>query len=960
MGAPQKKGFFRKNLSIWILILVTALGFVCSAVKIFNKVDSRFYDLLLGFSKEPQEAQHIVLIDIDDRSLNEIGTWPWTRDILGNVLLRLKEFNAAASVFDIEYLSPSSTVADSNIEEITQQEFSSGYENMSAGLMYLAETFASGEIPIEYATEAAADFSQNTISPTLGSMQRTIQDALTRDNDAYFARTVQFFGNASLTVNTRDTQVDVSQEDDDYATERFLFTNVTDPRGLIAQGNNYSAKEEGQDVTRGFVPAIHAILSHANGMGFTNVVVDRDGTRRRVELLNEHNGKYAGQLAFAPLVRLLDVQEMERKPRSLVLKGALLPGAVERTNISIPLDAHGRMFVNWLHKIYVESFKHVGVYNFKYIDDSEAGIIYSLHQLLKEAPINEDPELFAAITQLQQDAQTISSAKAWLLVRCEGIEKDGTARGGGILQDEYDDYFLLKRTFFEDVTAFSALLLELDATARLEGTESLATFTTLYAENYANLQETLQDAFCIIGNSATGSTDLGVTPFQRRYANLGTHANVANTILQQDFITPIDDFVGILCAFLCALAVLLLSKNKSQAKKSVYGLLYVFIPLLIFAALMILSKVYVPLFVPLLVLLITYLSDVALNFISVEHDKNTLRRGFDSYVAPDVVSEIVKNPSLLGLGGVNKRMTALFSDVRKFSGFTECINHEEGEQHGAVRLVEILNGYLGMLSDAIMNEHGTIDKYVGDEIVSFFGAPIDNPNNAFDACVAGIRMKQAEDIYNAEHRAELPIHPKTNTPFLLKSRVGINTGDMVVGNMGTDKKLNYTIMGNNVNLASRLEGTNKAYDSWIMASESTWLEANSGKNKGLLVAKQLDCVKVINVEKPVQIYSIIGLRSELAPGQVEAAEIFNKGMEWYLKGRDNPAEPKDLSDFQTAMRYFAAAYRCYHTTDSQDPSYISTEGKMILRCKNFLANGLPKDAQGMVQPWDGVYTMTSK
>ena len=318
-----------------------------------------------------------------------------------------------------------------------------------------------------------------------------------------------------------------------------------------------------------------------------------------------------------------------------------------------------------------------------------------------------------------------------------------------------------------------------------------------------------------------------------------------------------------------------------------------------------------------------------------------------------VVSQIVKNPEKLRLGGVNTRLTALFSDVRKFSGFTECVNREEGEEHGAERLVAILNDYLGLLSNAIMSQKGTIDKYVGDEIVSFFGAPVANPDNAFDACVAGIRMKQAEDIYNTEHAAELPIHPKTGTPFLLKSRVGLNTGDMVVGNMGTEKKLNYTVMGNNVNLASRLEGTNKEYDSWIIASESTWNDANRGENEGKLIARQLDCVKVINVEKPVQIYSIVGLRSELSAAEIEASDIFNSAMEFYLKGRETPDQPKNPDDFKKAIELFEKAYNCFHTSDPQDPGFISMEKKMILRCNEYLKNGIPKI-------WDGVYTMTTK
>ncbi|MBQ2530076.1 MAG: adenylate/guanylate cyclase domain-containing protein, partial [Treponema sp.] len=214
---------------------------------------------------------------------------------------------------------------------------------------------------------------------------------------------------------------------------------------------------------------------------------------------------------------------------------------------------------------------------------------------------------------------------------------------------------------------------------------------------------------------------------------MGTHANVVNTILHKDFIVYVEPFVGILIVFATALIILLATKRLSPVKQMLCGIIYLVIPILVFIFLMIFARIYIPITSSVLTVVVTYLFNVAVNYVATEKDKNTLRRGFDAYVAPEVVSEIVKNPQLLALGGSNRRMTALFSDVRSFSAFTECINREEGEGHGAVRLVEILNGYLGVLSDAIMKERGTIDKYVGDEIVSFFGAPIENPNNAFDA-----------------------------------------------------------------------------------------------------------------------------------------------------------------------------------------------------------------------------------
>ena len=152
-------------------------------------------------------------------------------------------------------------------------------------------------------------------------------------------------------------------------------------------------------------------------------------------------------------------------------------------------------------------------------------------------------------------------------------------------------------------------------------------------------------------------------------------------------------------------------------------------------------------------------------------------------------------------------------------------------------------------------------------------------------------------------------------------------------------------MGNNVNLASRLEGTNKAYGSWIMCSESTWNAANHGENAGKIVARKLDCVRVINVKKPVGIYSIIGLRNELSEKRIKATDLFNEGMKWYLNGIDTPEVSKNLDDLKKA-------YDLYKQADEMYP--MDESAKVFMeRCEDFIKNGVPKI-------WDGVYTMKSK
>ena len=227
-----------------------------------------------------------------------------------------------------------------------------------------------------------------------------------------------------------------------------------------------------------------------------------------------------------------------------------------------------------------------------------------------------------------------------------------------------------------------------------------------------------------------------------------------------------------------------------------------------------------------------------------------------------------------------------------------------------------------------MENRGTIDKYEGDAIIAFFGAPISSDEHAWQACISAVRMKQAEKEFNKEMLAAGLIPSEINT------RIGINTGNMVVGNMGTDQKMNYTMMGNNVNLAARLEGVNKVYKSWILISEATWNEANSGSHKDVLLARRLDKVRVVGISTPVQLYNILGVKAELPKEAFESVKLFQEGMDLYYQ-----------KDFVNAAKLFVAAQKLY--PEDETPKVF------VDRCKQFHKSGVPEN-------WDGIVNLTSK
>ncbi len=992
MKKRDLKAVFARYADFSVPVIVGVLAVAAAIFGLFTNVEYRLYDFLLGKGRDIKEDQNIMLVDVDDISVDDVGVWPWGRDIVADILLRMKEFGAFNVVFDIEYLQKSGESIPPEAQRIMASAIETARVDISGLVSQFAAAASSGMYSPAELEGLSSSLMTDYIEPSLDGIE-TASSSMARDNDAYFAQALQFFGNTYLTINTgmqneldsmekieasasMNSEYRIVMDSRNVAVQRFLYSHIVDPLGLVEKGNVLEQDE--QLSYRGFYPARNLFLRSAVGAGFTNVIVDRDGTRRRIELLHhlDPNKKflwkkegdayvpyqvpdnlYVGQLAFSPLLSYLDVKSVERKFASIVLHDALLPGHAERKDIRIPLDSKGAMLINWIKSDYISSFrKHVSAAAVYELDKSEERIIQNLSNITKYRITDADGYDMAYFTEagdILADYETIRQMRDYMLSLCKGYDENGNAIDGGIAPSMYDDYFAARRAFYERMSqyidgdygkqareAFESIGESAIAEEVLSFFKGLSIDKETFYSYYDSLSEQFKNSFCFIGNTATSSTDLGVTPFVRRYANLGTHANVVNTIVQEDFVTPLPWWCGLAFSFFCVILILTFTHSKGNAAKNFYGLLYVLVPTAVIAALMILFKIYVEIFVPVLFLLFTYILELAVNFVAVSRERNTLSRGFSAYVAPEVVKQIVKDPSRLGLGGANKHITALFSDVKTFSGFTELINNEEGESNGAVRLVAILNEYLGALSDAIMDNKGTIDKYVGDEIVSFFGAPIDDPLNAYNACVAGIRMKQAEEIYNKEH-----FDNRHDIPMRLQSRVGINTGDMVVGNMGTEQKLNYTVMGNNVNLASRLEGTNKAYSSWIMCSESTWKAADAGETKGLLVARNFDCVQVINVKKPVQIYNILGLRSELSPAQIEAADIFNEGMKWYLKGSENPEEKKDIEDLRKALEFFKQADLCYEADESSRV--------FIERCEDFLINGLP-------DVWDGVYVMKSK
>jgi adenylate cyclase len=236
---------------------------------------------------------------------------------------------------------------------------------------------------------------------------------------------------------------------------------------------------------------------------------------------------------------------------------------------------------------------------------------------------------------------------------------------------------------------------------------------------------------------------------------------------------------------------------------------------------------------------------------------------FQKYIDASVVERLIENPSLLKLGGEEREITMLFADIEGFTRMAELL--------GPQNTVGLLNTYLSEMTNIIIEEGGTLDKYIGDAIMAFWGAPLDDPQHPVHACAAALRMqKRLEGLHAKWIRFGKPV---------VNQRIGVNSGKAVVGNMGAEAKFNYTAVGDAVNLASRLEGVNKEYGTRLLMSEFTYRRVSDA-----VLSREMDLVIVVGKTEPVRIYELIAMADEVQNDATKKfLDYYHAGLEAYKK-----------------------------------------------------------------------------
>jgi len=420
-----------------------------------------------------------------------------------------------------------------------------------------------------------------------------------------------------------------------------------------------------------------------------------------------------------------------------------------------------------------------------------------------------------------------------------------------------------------------------------------------------------QDRWVLLGLTAPGLLDLKAAPVSPVYPGVELHATLLDNLIQGDFLRPAPG-QWLLAVFLAAASALTVLFAKGWLAPLLallsLGLAAAGLSYLLFWASWWLDPL-----PPGVALAASFGMAAVYRYATEGRQKQAIRRMFAQYMSDTVISHLLAHPEKLKLGGERRRVTLFFSDLAGFTTLSERLAPEA--------VVVLLNEYLSRMTEIILDEMGTVDKFEGDAIMAFWGAPLDQEDQAERACRAALRQQAALSELNRRLGQQgLPA---------FRMRIGLHTGEAIVGNLGSQKRFDYTVIGDTVNLAARLEGLNKFYGTTILASDAT--VAGCGPRVEFL---ELDRVAVQGRETPVTVYVPLALAGELTSEQRQAREAFTRGLELYFRRCFAEA----ILDFDRALKLW---------------SELPPPRVFLDRCRQFLESPPPAD-------WDGVFRPNKK
>ncbi len=433
-----------------------------------------------------------------------------------------------------------------------------------------------------------------------------------------------------------------------------------------------------------------------------------------------------------------------------------------------------------------------------------------------------------------------------------------------------------------------------------------------------------------VGSTAFGAHDLRHTPIDPILPGVYLHMNVTKMFLDGKFFISENDsaYYSWLIMIIGTLAILVI-QFFGNALLDLISVVVITGGIYYFETYILIPQGHnTKLFFCLFSIVSCYSWNTFLHFYMAGKDKAFLKKAFGSYISPELIDEMYKEGKNPVLGGDSGERTAFFADIQGFSSFSEKMS--------VTRLVKLLNQYLSAMTDILLSEKGTLDKYEGDAIIAFFGAPVPLEDHARRSCLVAHKMQKRLLELNRKWSEEEEKWPEEVSQ--MRMRIGINTGEIVTGNMGSILRMNYTMMGDAVNLAARLETSAKQYGVFTHVSTSTAQQAGEE-----FLWRELDRIKVVGRERPVETVELLGVKKEAPDYLFDLSQKFKKGLEFYRN-----------RDFAGALSLFRQTLMLEWQRFPDFKGKVTNPSEVYIhRCEQYQQNPPPDS-------WDGVWILTDK
>lgn len=830
-------------------------------------LEAKALDLKFRLRGALPPSEHISVVAIDERSVGTYGLWPWDRGRMADLITRLTEAGARVIALDMAFVDPQLSGRRAALKEVAEI-----YRKARAG------------VPVGTEDTMAVDGGRDPLPELKRYLDRALEPL---GPDERLAKAIfesgrvvwGLFGYRSA-EGSRKVALDPAHLEASFERVRpFLVDRLYEARRDPETGEEAEVPlDVGVDDPRvnigylneGIESPLPIFSAATPFFGLINVYPDPDGVLRRTELLQRYRDRLIPSLALRSVAAYLDshIYPLWDADQGQILTVRLRVGSAEGDGLAIT-DAHGA--IGWMDRR---------------AESLEPGPWEAAHVARWEAWREKRQE---AIDALPEDVETFP-------------EVDPVTLPGFEFGDRFDIDL--------DPTQLGRVLIN-----HLGRGQDVSTLSAVDVLQGKADREKIAGRIVLVGVTALGTFDQRVTPYDGMIPGVYVQAAIMDGILSHrllvrwGWMAPIEALILIA---LSLIAGLVLPRLRGALAFCLYFVLGVGIWTGLDLYLFIRHGIELFLATPLAFFVSTGGVVLGFQLVVVDREKRKVRRAFQHYLAPSVLEKVLQDEQKLSLNPAKAELTVLFSDIRGFTTISERLPPEE--------LATVLNTYLTPMTHVVFKHGGTLDKYMGDAIMAFWGDPVPYEDHALRACKTALEM-----IEVCEELAEAFI-ARGWPP--IEIGIGINTGQVSVGNFGSDVLFDYTVMGDSVNLASRLEGTNKQYGTRIILSEHTLAKVH-----GQVVVRELDAVRVKGKREPVRIYELLALGVASAEEQA-FLDLFAEAIAHYKE-----------QVWDRAIELFEA---CLEERPGDYAAQL-----YIARC-----NAMKETPPG--ESWDGVYTLTTK